>query len=149
MRPTPPDKARVPSRIRAQGHPKNLEDGVKRLANGIMDEILSTPVEEITRGQVRRWQDELLDRSTNAKTDEEFEYCEQLADALGRKLTESIDSLPPDEQDEVRRILPKEKWAAGLADDIKKAKDAGEWRAAKLLEEMLQEAFDQKTITRH
>ena len=100
-------------------------------------------------GQVRRWQDELRDRSTNAKTDEEFEYCEQLSDALGRKLTESIDSLPPDEQDEVRRILPKEKWAAGLADDIKKAKDAGEWRAAKLLEEMLQEAFDQKTITRH
>lgn len=122
---------------------------MNQLANDIMDEILSTPVEEITMGQVRRWQDELRDRSTNAKTDEEFEYCEQLSDALGRKLTESIDSLPPDEQDEVRRILPKEKWAAGLADDIKKAKDAGEWRAAKLLEEMLQEAFDQKTITRH
>ena len=116
---------------------------------GTMDEIHSTPVEEITREQVRRWQDELFTLSTNAKTDEEFEYCEQLSDALGRKLCESIDSLPPDEQDEVRRILPKEKWAADLADDIKRARDAGEWRAAQLMEETLQEAFDQKTITRH
>ncbi len=43
-----------------------------------MDEIHSTPVEEITREQVRRWQDEILTRSANAKTDEEWEYCVQL-----------------------------------------------------------------------
>ena len=119
------------------------------MASGIIDEILSTPVEEITRGQLRRWYDELLTLSANAKTDEEFEYCEQLSNALGRKPCESIESLPPDEQNEVRRILPKEKWAADLADDIKKAKDAGELRTAKLLEKMLQEAFDHKTITKH
>ncbi len=116
---------------------------------GTIDEILSTPVEEITRGQVQRWQDEFLDRSTNAKTDEEFEYCEQLSDALGRKLCESIDSLPPDEQDEVRRILPKEKWAASLADDIEMARKAGDLRAVRMSEEMLQEAFALNTITRH
>ncbi len=114
-----------------------------------MDEIHSTPVEEITREQMRRWQDEIFTRSTNVKTDEEWEYCIQLSDALGRKMCESIDSLPPDEQDEVRRILPKEKWAADLADDIKRARDAGEWRAAQLMEKTLQEAFDQKTIKKH
>ena len=114
-----------------------------------IDEILSTPVEEITRAQVQRWQDEFLTLSANAKTDEEFEYCEQLSDALGRKLWESIESLPPDEQDEVRKILPKEKWAADLADDIEMARAAGDLRVVRMGEELLQEAFDQNTITRH
>ena len=119
------------------------------MASDLIGEIHSTPVEEITREQIRRWQDELFTLSTNAKTDEEFEYCENLSNALGRKLCESIESLPPDEKNEVRRILPNEKWAADLADDIKKAKDSGELRTAKLLEKMLQEAFDHKTITKH
>ena len=114
-----------------------------------MDEIHSTPVEEITWEQVRRWQDELFTLSTNAKTDEEFEYCEQLSNALGRKLCESIDSLPPDEQDEVRRILPKEKWAADLADNIETARETGDLRSVRMGEKMLQEAFALNTITRH
>ena len=114
-----------------------------------IDEIQSTPVDEITRGQVKRWQNELLTRLTDAKTDEEFEYCEQLSNALGRKLCESIDSLPPDEQDEVRRILPKEKWAADLADNIETAREAGDLRSVRMGEKMLQEAFALNTITRH
>ena len=115
-----------------------------------IDEIRSTPVDEITGEQMRRWQDEVVTRSTNVKTDEEWEYCVELSDTLGRKIRESIESAPEDERDELLRMLPSvEEWAAGIADDINKAWEAGEWRAAQLGERTLRQAFDENTIRKH
>ena len=85
----------------------------------------------------------------NAKTDEEQEFCARLCDAFGRKVREAIESLPPDERDEACSVLTKEQWASTVADDIKGARDAGNFKAAQMMEEMLGEAFEQKTITRH
>lgn len=115
-----------------------------------IDEIRTTPVEEITRGQVQRWYDEFHARSANVKTDDEWDECVKLSDALGSKLRESIESAPQDERDELLSIVPTvEEWAAGIADTIEKAREAGQWRAAQLGERTLQEAFDQKVITKN
>lgn len=112
-------------------------------------EIHRTPAKEITAEQVHRWYDELLIRKTNAKTDEEFECFEHLSDALVQKLCESIDSLPSDEQDEVRKIFPDEKYAADIADSIETARKAGNLREVRMGKEVLKETFALNIITRH
>ena len=112
-------------------------------------EIHSTPAEEITEEQTYRWYDELLIRKTNANTDEELEYFEQLSDALVQKLCDSIDRLPANEQDAVRKIFPDEKWAADVADGIETARKAGDLRKARMGEEILKETFALNIITRH
>ena len=114
-----------------------------------IDEIHRTPAKEITAEQVYRWHGELLTRKTNANTDEEFEDFEQLSDAMVKKLCEAIDSLPPNEQDKVRKIFPDEKWAFDVADGIETARTAGDLREVRMGEEILKEAFALTVITRH
>ena len=73
-----------------------------------------------------------------------------MCNIVGKNMREHLDTLPPDERDFHLRLLgTKEQWAADVADGIEAAREAGDPRAVRMGEEMLQEAFDQKTITRH
>ena len=92
---------------------------------------------------VKHWTDK-------AQTDEDWEFVKAMCNVVGRNMREHLETLPPDERDYCLRLLgTKEQWAAGVADNIEAARDAGDLRAVRMGEEMLQEAFDQNTITRH
>ena len=65
-------------------------------ANSLIDEILSTPVEEITTGIWQRWQDEIFALGETGTTAQESADYYQVIDALLRKRNE-IDLEPPTE----------------------------------------------------
>ena len=102
-------------------------------------------------------EDELLEQvelvkhwTDKAQTDEDWEFVKAMSNIVGRNMREHLDSLPHDERDLLLRLLgTKEQWAANVADNIEAAGKAGDLRAVRMSVEMLQEAFDQKTITRH
>ena len=85
-----------------------------------------------------------------ARTDEDWEFVKAMSNIVGGNMREHLNTLPPDERDFLLRLLgTEEQWAASVADNIEAAREAGDLRAVRMGEEMLQEAFDQKTITRH
>ena len=85
-----------------------------------------------------------------AQTDGDWEFVKAMCNIVGRNMREHLDTLPPDERDLCLRLLgTKEQWAADVADGSEAAREAGDLRAVRMGEELLQEAFDQNTITRH
>ena len=102
-------------------------------------------------------EDELLEQvelvnawTDKAQTDEDWKFVKALSNIVGRNMREHLETMPSDEGDYCLRLLcTKEQWAADVADGIEAARDAGDPRAVRMGEELLQEAFDQNTITRH
>ena len=85
-----------------------------------------------------------------AQTDEDWEFVKAMCNIVGGNMREHLDTLPADERDFLLMLLgTKEQWAAEVADGIEAAIAVGDLRAVRMGEEMLKEAFDQKTITRH
>ena len=106
--------------------------------SGMDEDLLLKQVE-----LVKHWTDK-------AQTDEDWEFVKALSNIVGRNMREHLDTLPPDERDFCLRLLgTKEQWAAGVADGIETAREAGDLRAVRMGEELLQEAFALNTITRH